>query len=222
MNQFNEVVNLLEEMKINYWVDSGTLLGIIRENHLLSHDRDIDFGVIFENEKQINRLIKIFKNEGYFAQIHVYKHQPFKYKFKRKGSKYSIDINHFNEISGYLIAPQRIKLKTMIPFQKVLNFYMKCYFKLFQIYSNSFYHYPKKIFKISSTKKIELNDLEFKIPNQFEKYLEYRYGNWKVKNEKWDFLKSDKALIKIEPDTMKKNLENLIEKVQADKIHKKI
>ncbi|WP_421773377.1 LicD family protein [Gracilimonas sp.] len=34
----------LREIEADYWVDFGTLLGFYRENNLISHDIDIDFG----------------------------------------------------------------------------------------------------------------------------------------------------------------------------------
>ena len=44
-NIFKTAVKILIDNNINYWVCHGTLLGIIRDNKLLSWDSDIDFAV---------------------------------------------------------------------------------------------------------------------------------------------------------------------------------
>tara|TARA_Y100000389_G_C17444354_1_gene510631 strand:- start:1290 stop:1829 length:540 start_codon:yes stop_codon:yes gene_type:complete len=38
----NEVVNILNNHSISYYLDCGTLLGTIRENDLMAHDTDVD------------------------------------------------------------------------------------------------------------------------------------------------------------------------------------
>lgn len=41
----NAVHHALTPAGIRYWVDFGTLLGIVRDNNFIAHDTDIDFGV---------------------------------------------------------------------------------------------------------------------------------------------------------------------------------
>ena len=42
---FKEIINLLNNSNINYWLCHGTLLGIIRDNELIPWDHDIDIAV---------------------------------------------------------------------------------------------------------------------------------------------------------------------------------
>jgi phosphorylcholine metabolism protein LicD len=50
MSNINEslsyISKLLNKNSIEYWADSGTLLGIKREGELLKHDPDIDISLV--------------------------------------------------------------------------------------------------------------------------------------------------------------------------------
>jgi len=64
---FKIAVEILMDNNINYWVCHGTLLGIIRENKLLSWDHDIDFAV-WDDEFSKEEILKIFATDGRFKQ----------------------------------------------------------------------------------------------------------------------------------------------------------
>ncbi|NQT62749.1 MAG: LicD family protein [Candidatus Marinimicrobia bacterium] len=48
---------ILEDMGIHYWLDFGTLLGLIRENKLIDWDKDMDLSVRFESEEKMEQMI---------------------------------------------------------------------------------------------------------------------------------------------------------------------
>ena len=56
---FKNVISILSSYDIPYWVDQGTLLGIIRDKEIIPWDWDLDFGV-FENEISRKKLKKHF------------------------------------------------------------------------------------------------------------------------------------------------------------------
>ena len=66
-------VEILENLNIPYWLDCGTLLGIVRENHLLSWETDIDIGVLQKNLKDTDvlNIVKKATMDGF--QVNVYK-----------------------------------------------------------------------------------------------------------------------------------------------------
>ena len=55
---------LLTAEEVTFFVDFGTLLGIIREERLLGHDLDIDFGVIIEDAHTREKVQRALKNGG--------------------------------------------------------------------------------------------------------------------------------------------------------------
>ena len=64
---FKTVIEILTDNRINYWVCHGTLLGIIRDNKLLTWDNDIDFAV-WDDEFSKEDILKIFSNDERFKQ----------------------------------------------------------------------------------------------------------------------------------------------------------
>ena len=69
-NIFKEVVKILNDNKINYWICHGTLLGIVRENRLLPWDHDIDFA-IWDDEYSKEDILELFKDNSKFQQTIV-------------------------------------------------------------------------------------------------------------------------------------------------------
>lgn len=53
-----EVKSILDQKNIKYWLDSGTLLGAIRDNHLIPWDNDIDIGVWHSDLPKVYDAIK--------------------------------------------------------------------------------------------------------------------------------------------------------------------
>ena len=64
---FKIAVEILMDNNINYWVCHGTLLGIIRDNKLLTWDHDIDFAV-WDDEYSKEEILKIFSTDERFKQ----------------------------------------------------------------------------------------------------------------------------------------------------------
>ena len=58
-SNFIIAIKILNELKIDYWVCHGTLLGIVRDKELLDWDNDIDIAVI-EDEVNKDKIIKSF------------------------------------------------------------------------------------------------------------------------------------------------------------------
>jgi phosphorylcholine metabolism protein LicD len=64
---FKRAVEILTDNNINYWVCHGTLLGIIRDNRLLTWDHDIDFAV-WDDECSKEEILNIFAANEQFKQ----------------------------------------------------------------------------------------------------------------------------------------------------------
>ena len=81
---------VFKENHINYWLCHGALLGIIRENRLLSWDNDIDFGV-WADEVDKAIVIKIFTQNGF---LHKLSPQHDSLEFVSNSNK-NVDINFY-------------------------------------------------------------------------------------------------------------------------------
>ena len=88
---FRECIQVLNELKINYWLCHGTLLGILRDNSLIPWDNDIDIGSW--DIKNKNKIIQSFIKKGF---IHKNKNFGENYLISfEKGNNRIVDINFF-------------------------------------------------------------------------------------------------------------------------------
>ncbi len=58
------ITTLLNEFGVDYWLDSGTLLGLKRNGQLLESDRDINIGVWQETQHRLDEMFERLSNEG--------------------------------------------------------------------------------------------------------------------------------------------------------------
>jgi lipopolysaccharide cholinephosphotransferase len=61
----NDVHLLLTHFGIDYWVDSGTTLGVIRHKGIIPWDDDIDIGILKKDVKNFLNLKDVFKKAGF-------------------------------------------------------------------------------------------------------------------------------------------------------------
>ena len=61
--QLIRIVELLNKHKIHYWLEGGTLLGMIRDGDVMSYDDDIDISIWTEDIDKLKPVIKELKLE---------------------------------------------------------------------------------------------------------------------------------------------------------------
>jgi lipopolysaccharide cholinephosphotransferase len=69
---FHEVVKLLKEYKVNYWLDQGSLLGAVRNNAFLSWDHDVDLGVWYSEIDTVKKVGKKLTDMGAHVNFFQY------------------------------------------------------------------------------------------------------------------------------------------------------
>ena len=205
-DQLKWVIDFLQSKKINFWVDSGTLLGIIRDGHTIKEDNDIDIGmwasdiniILSALKKQIVYKIKIFKYRKYIFKIKLYNNI----------FKYTIDINLFRINRDNAWCPQTILVnqKDIYSIKKYFHFiFIPIIYRLKERWPFSIDYYdffwrpfhasgvwliPKTFFE----ELIYFGPYKIPVPRQYDSYLSLRYGNWRIKNSKWNFWEDDKGL----------------------------
>jgi len=80
---------ILEKNDIHFWLDFGTLLGVMREGEVLSWDKEFDISIFYKDFERVKKLLPIFINEGY-KPIHI--HTDNNYQFMKDGFKFDINI----------------------------------------------------------------------------------------------------------------------------------
>lgn len=215
------IINLLNEYKINYWVDNGTLLGIMRDGNLIEGDKDIDISIWAKEEKKLKKLLPLLENEGYSISISSYNSYNFKYKFipmKNNKKLLIIDVSLFDTYLQHAWCPQKIvgfrayyKFPTKLR-DFISNIYSK-YWKIkrkdndIKIQKLSYPRFLRNLITwwipLSYFKQIVfLDKSKIRIPEDWENYLEFRYGNWRIINKDWVFVNDDKGLIHKKPSEL--------------------
>lgn len=153
-----DTIEVLDNLKIKWWLEAGTCLGAFREKNFIAHDTDIDFGVFgFENKDDL--IIEMVKRGFDFHYIYGSKSNGYELSFIRNGIK--VDIFYFYK-SKDISYTSIWKGKEQI----ILDFPSSFFENLFDY---------------------EFLGLDVKLPNPPEKYLTLRYGNWQEVVKNWDW-----------------------------------
>jgi hypothetical protein len=113
IDMLDTIIREFRESPIVWWIDSGTLLGFVREGGFLKHDSDIDIGIIFDDklitevESLMERLARLgFRKVRFCWGNHVYKYKLIPHP---NGFPYKLDINLFRKSGENYICPQGVK-----------------------------------------------------------------------------------------------------------------
>ncbi len=162
----------------------GTLLGFIRDGGVLRHDIDIDVSYQYQNKSEFIRFIHSLKSL-----------KKFKIIYNGTFSEYCLHKGKFNHIvfpSLITVAHENgVHIDIFIRYVRGENIFF--YAKHF-CWKNSFFEVKEKLF----------DGLKFNIPVNNNKYLIENYGDWKLKNINYNFIKDSKNL------TFSKNLPSTV------------
>jgi len=167
MNEYSDevlfqTIDILNQNEITYWIDGGTLLGIIRDNSLLPWDYDIDFSV-WEHENDREEIINLFKNHGYeympvMADMDCL-------QFYINNNKVDISFYRRNDTESVSVWA--------VPSKNIFKKYMASIINLFYINENKLFGKPG--YKDTLLKRI-IGNVSFVIPNFILNKL-YNYAN---------------------------------------------
>ncbi|GAB6091621.1 LicD family protein [Spirochaeta dissipatitropha] len=68
-----KVISPLAENEIPYWIDSGVLLGLVRNNALNAWEKDIDLAVRGSDIEQLKNLVPVYESMGYRVLVNSYR-----------------------------------------------------------------------------------------------------------------------------------------------------
>ncbi|MBK7107118.1 MAG: LicD family protein [Ignavibacteriae bacterium] len=223
LNALNGVSQVLNTNNQKYFLDTGTLLGAIREKKFIEWDNDIDIGIIdFDFKKKSfyeisNSLFKAgFCVSTGYEGITIYPKDmsvEISVKFYKEKDKY-YELELIKIDGNKLLFSISEYLNRNIFFRKGygINFNIKTY--IFYVLTNLSFVCPnfiiaflreiskpisklvqidKKLFK--EFKEIEFYDSKFFVPTLFNDYLTSRYGsNWTVPNKNYNYIVDDRSL----------------------------
>jgi len=181
LKMLDTVTSILDKHNIPYWLEGGTLLGVVRENRLLPWDNDVDISIYVDDLDKLMSILNKFRFRGYYVRIKKYlsDEPPFKQNDVR------IVKIHNRQL---LVAKGRLVVDIFIKSKLEDMYFWGVGVKKFVMKSVPAAFYEELI-------SFHFNGKDYSIPKDYDGYLTYRYGDWKKPQKKWRFLKDDLAII---------------------------
>ncbi len=181
------VVEILDKYKIKYYLDFGTLIGAVRENRLIPWDDDLDISLLNEDDYyKIPDIIKEIKSK-YSYRTYLFTFESARKKRKvRKKEIFCKNIS-FTDSQNYQIL--KIRTNKFWIFGRG-NTCIDIFFKYQYNNASYWFAYGKENSVPLEYMSNELINIDFygikcTIPKNYDKYLTYKYGDWKIPNENW-------------------------------------
>jgi len=225
--QLKTIIAVLNEHSVPYWVNFGTLLGLMREGKPLEHDKDIDIGIWAKDKERMKSIIPSMKKSAYRIIIRSYRGMNFHYKFvPRKDSEFrTLDINMFRQAGEFAWSPQ----PRPIPIPNTQKTVHSQLFRIargvfWRIFSNyySFIPHPSsttwpfcRFIEIATwwepahyfNNLIWFEEWECFIPKKWQQYLTFKYGHWNIPVKEWHYWDNAGGLVKKDPFYLIKEME---------------
>ena len=183
MKMLQKVTQIMEKNGTPYWLEGGTLLGIVREKRLLPWDNDMDISLVKDNEKKLlSILFKIFLR-GYIVRV----------------KKYKFDVDPFKKGEVRIVKIRNRKF-LFIKGDATLDIFFKRkkndeYFWTVGVKKPVLKSVPKIFYEELAA--VNFNGKTYSVPKDYDGYLTYRYGDRKTPVKEWNFKKDDRAINKI-------------------------
>lgn len=179
----------LEKYNIPYWLEGGTLLGIIRENRLLPWDNDLDIPIRSEDFDRLRRILPKFFYRGMIAKVREYKidDPPF-----QKGEVRLIKVY----ATKYLFFKSPLVLDIFV--KKKLD---DQYYWVVGVKRRAKKAVPARFYDELTT--VQFNNKTYSIPKLTDEYLTYRYGDWRTPVKTWNYIKDDQSIVSVTERTAK-------------------
>ncbi len=202
--QLEWITNIMNKSNIRYWLDSGTLLGMVRDDKIIENDNDIDLSIWDTDTNLALSIISEIRKENYRIRMLYYEGNIFKMKcIPNDKSKKLIDINIFRRSNnGFAWCPQSVDI-AIEPifyrlFSSVLIFFWQNIAKKVNIdkspWNRITNHYTWWIPITNFEEITKLKKSNLFVPVNYLAYLNFRYGNWQIPNPNWDFITDDNGL----------------------------
>ncbi len=214
-SQLQQITDDFDARGIKHWLNSGTLLGLVRDNRLIRNDPDIDVGAWWEDRHRILETVagwKTRKIQTWQLGDSIYKIKVFP---EDRPHARMIDIDLFRKHGEYGWCPQfaprglfernssarRIVRHSC---RKIATFFLdrnghhlSNHLGLRLVHDVYTWWAPLRFLDSPELRTFEYG--EFRVPQDPEIYLEYRYGDWREPDDGWSFLDDDRGLIHEHP-----------------------
>jgi len=188
ISNLKEMVKILNDGKINFWMHGAAILGFIRnKEHLIPWDKDFDLLTWQNSLEDIKKLVPQIKAKGFTTKIT-------KDKVKIWKDEYDFTIGTFMLDGDMAVRPTvsvRNKFGVLLYYRLIIKtkrkFIMKPLLYLGYITRSIIpvrKFIPSKYF--TNLKEIDYYGVKIKVPADTIEYLKFKYGDtWKTPIKKW-------------------------------------
>ena len=183
INMLEKVAEILEFNKYPYWLDAGTLLGAIRDGKLIPWDHDLDIGLQFSKDSDLENLIQLLRKQFYVRALGF---------SKKEGiwnlGKYRI-IKVYNKKSFFF--RKKLCLDIFIFYREPINSEGEIVYK-YGVWDQNAYFDSNLI---DNLKSIKFYGRNYNIPGDSHEYLKFKYGDsWGTPKKTWNVVLDDKSI----------------------------
>lgn len=214
----SRIIKVLNNSEIGYWLDSGTLLGLMRDGRLLPGDRDLDIGIWEEDLTTLPRLEAAMRRLNYRARREYYRNQLFNVTFMHRWARKQLrlDIYVFRRVDEYAWAPLIVPRDQVVP---GLDWMLKSALRAVWARGISILNVDSlpwsRYFDVGTwlipahligSGRVD-DTIGARVPEHWADYLGYRYGDWKTPVSKWHFWEHDGGVRRQAPDDVLAHLD---------------
>lgn len=223
MNQYRRIADiqsLLSAHNLDVFVDSGTLLGFIRDASILSWDNDVDIAIISESDGDLDEVCEAFISEGYGVahglwgimltkkgmietNIKIYRRIDDNIYTIYKSSDASLKI--LKRICEIVYTDNRsrtgVSIKEYFRFAIRRSAMLMPESVLMRVLKPRNYVSMIRKQLIEPTHEIPLSDHRFRVPSSPEQYLKEKYGiDWRVPKKDYSYKRDDGTISEYKMD----------------------
>lgn len=156
------ILGIFESNNITYFINHGTLLGIVRDDDIIPWDDDIDITIYEQDMKNaLSYLKRSFQNLDYKTEQVQYSGTAI---YQNNKTLTAINISAKRIVDGMTVHEFSIDVQP-VTFEKDMAIMPNTYAPA--------YHFTK-------TETIEFKGRSVTVPFEYKKYLEFSYGDWNV------------------------------------------
>ena len=204
------------------WVDSGTLLALHRDGKILDWDGDIDLSCWESEVSAILSRRTQLEHLGYRVAIRSVAGQSYKIKLtpplreRRKGALH-VDISIYRRRADWAISPGIYRYRPGTPVWKFPNIVGHSVRELLLICwlavgarRNVSLRRPRIAMRLftwcvpadifTSFEELDVGDVTSLRPEDVDRYLSYRYGDWATPQREWSYFHDDRSVLDVRPE----------------------